>query len=105
SFNGAAPRLYTLGLTHACLDFHLNALEQRPEGLEVFARLSIRDLLSCTLFGVGADMAKDRDVVRADNIRKLGSQFIHLVARSGGGRCPSKQALMVKRLKQGTPIR
>ena len=97
-FNRTAARFDGLGLAHTGFDFRLHALEQGPEGLEVLAGLAIRDLLGGALFGAGTDMAQDRDVVRAGNIRQFGSQVVDVnsfVRRSGNGRCPSKQALMV----------
>ncbi|CAG9238643.1 hypothetical protein BGLA2_860013 [Burkholderia gladioli] len=59
---------YRLRLAHAGLYLFLRALEQGPKGLEVLAGLAIRNLISRTLFGAGANMAQDCDVVRVRNI-------------------------------------
>jgi len=93
SFNRAAARFDGLGLAHTGFDLRLHALEQGSKGLEVLAGLAIRDLLGSALFGARADMAQDRDVVRAGNIRQLCSQLVDVdgfVLRRGNGRRPGE---------------
>ena len=51
-------------------------LEKRLEAVEVLTFLAIGNLLGCSLFGAGADMAKVGDVRRTRRPLQFGKQLV-----------------------------
>ena len=79
SLDGAATRLDGLRLAQARLEVGRDALEQRPQRLEVLARLAVGNLLGRPLVGAGADMTQNGDVVVVRGSGQLGCQLVQVL--------------------------